>query len=359
MRQAGIRSTLLMAVIVLSVLVAGCGAAPAPDTRVPSDEPVPSLSGDGPGLQRARRLLGPPPSGGAWHSGVWPGGGTISAKRANAFGVWRGTPIDTGVTYPATDSWQQIQDSSWHIQTYNGLDGVLAYGLPMLPDNDTGDFRSIVRGDHDEVYRQIADDLIANDRGRSIVRIGWEANGDWFPWNVRADQAAEYIAAFRHIVGVLRGTAPDLVIDFDIACGTTLRGQQNRTDALTKLYPGDDVVDLVGCDIYDWYGTAATDQAGWRRSLRPQAAVGIADVADFARDHGKGLTFPEWGLASPAEHGAGDNPYFIERMRSFFDSQASTLVMENYFNEPDTSLANSIWEPAQMPRAAQAYRRLW
>lgn len=354
MRSAIVRSTLLVVGIVLSTVTAGCEPAP-----VPTDESIPRVSGEAPGLQRARRLLGSPPSGDAWHSGVWPGGGTISAERANAFGSWRGAPIDAAVTYPATGSWQQIQGSSWHIETYNGLQGVLAYGLPMLPDDDVGDFRSIIRGEHDEVYRQVAEDLLADGRGRSIVRIGWEANGNWFPWNVRVDQADEYIAAYRHIVGVLRRTAPELVIDFDIACGTTLRGQQNRTDALTKLYPGDDVVDLVGCDIYDWYGTTATDDASWQRSLRPEGAAGIADVADFASKHGKGLTFPEWGLASSAEHGAGDNPYFIERMRGFFESHAQIMVLENYFNEPDTSLANSIWDPAQMPKASQTYRRLW
>ena len=353
--EDGRRPLVLLAVsVALSLFIAGCQTVP-----VPTEETIPQAGGGRPGLERARTMLGPPRSGNGWHSGVWPGGGTIGTRRARAFGQWRGAPVDAAVTYPATKTWQQIHDSSWHINTYSGFNGVLAYGLPMLPTNGDGDFHSIMAGDHDWVYRQVAQDLVKNGRGRAIVRIGWEANGDWFPWNVRADQADEYIGAFRHIVAVLRDVAPDLVIDFDIACGTSMRGQKHRTDALTELYPGDDVVDLVGCDIYDWYGTRTTDATSWQVSQRPRDDAGIADVADFAREHGKGLTFPEWGLASTAEGGAGDNPYFIERMRGFFEDNASILVMENYFNEPETSLADSIWDPVQMPRASMAYQRLW
>jgi hypothetical protein len=46
-------------------------------------------------------------------------------------------------------------------------------------------------------------------------------------------------------------------------------------------------------------------------------------------------------------------------MREYFDSNADILVMENYFNEPATSLANSIWDPVLMPTASETYRRLW
>lgn len=304
-------------------------------------------------------MLGSPRSGGAWHSGVWPGGGVVSAERADAFGAWRGTPTDAGVTFPATRTWQQIHDSTWHIDTYEGFEGILAYGLPMLPNEDGGSFRSIVRGEHDWVYRKVAQDLLDRGRGRAIVRIGWEANGSWFPWSVRAGQAADYVAAYRHIAVTLKSVAPQLVIDFDLACGTSMRWQSDRLDALNKLYPGDDVVDLIGCDTYDWYHTTSKDEHGWALTQRPRNAVGIADIADFARAHGKGLTVPEWGLASEAEGGAGDNAYFIEQMRAFFEANADILVMENYFNEPSTSLANAIWDPTQMPQAAQAYRRLW
>ena len=84
------------------------------------------------------------------------------------------------------------------------------------PSDDDGDFASIIRGDHDWVYRKVAHDLVAYGRARSIVRIGWEANGDWFPWNTKAKQAER--STSRPIVTsrrCFRSEAPELVIDFD------------------------------------------------------------------------------------------------------------------------------------------------
>jgi hypothetical protein len=312
-----------------------------------------------PSLQRARTVLGPPPSGGQWHSGIWAGGDIARTKRVQAFGTWRGTATDAATMYPESTTWQTIHDSHWHVTTYAGFEGTLVYGLPMLPDQGLGDFGTIINGDHDWVYRKIAQNLVTEGRERSLVRIAWEANGEWFPWRASAKTAPQYVRAYRHIVAVLRSIAPDLVIDFDIACGTPLPGQKDRLDALTKLYPGDDVVDIVGCDTYDWYHTKAQNEATWSAAIRPHDRVGIADVADFARDHGKGLSIPEWGLASTADGGLGDNPFYISKMRSFFEANADVLVLESYFSEPETSLANSIWDPDQNPQSSEVYGRLW
>lgn len=322
--------------------------------------PLPTFAaGTSPGRERALEVLGQPVSGGRWLSGIWAGGGTASASRVEAFGTWRGTPTDAATTYPATATWETLKGSNWHIATFQGFGGVLVYGLPLLPDNDVGALGAVADGQHDDVFRQVAKDLVANGRGASIVRVGWEANGDWFPWNATSSTADDYKAAFRHVVGVLRSEAPSLIIDFDLGCGVSLRGQQDRLDALTLLYPGDDAVDLVGCDTYDWHTTTSTDEASWTRTMRPLDAVGIADVADFARAHSKGMTVPEWGLASPDEGGVGDNVVFIEKMRSFFEQNSDVVVLESYFSEPETSLRNSIWDPVQNERASRRYQELW
>lgn len=352
------RWLLLAASLVIAALVAGVlllreRALPPESTELPA------VIGVQPSEERARQLLGEPPSKQPWFSGAWAAGTTASTSRLDGFGVWRGTPVDAATVYPDTSTWQSIHDSTWLINTYAGFQGVLAYGLPLLPDEKGGDFASVARGEHDWVYEKVASDLVANGRGNSIMRIGWEANGDWFAWNAKASNAAEYVAAYRHVVGVLHGVAPDLVIDFDLGCGAKLRGQQDRMDALNLLYPGDDAVDLVGCDFYDWHNTRSTDEASWQRTIRPTDSVGIADVADFARAHGKGLSYPEWGLASTEAKGVGDNPFFIGKVHSFFEANADVLVLESYFSEPKTSLANSIYDPVQMPKSAKLYRRLW
>ncbi len=347
--------TVLSSALVL--LMVACGQQPGQPEAPNSVQPTVALEPSG--LERARANLGQSRSGLPWLSGVWPGGDAITGARADAFGAWRGMPVDAATTYPASKTWQSIHDSTWHITTYDGFAGVLSYGLPMLPSEEGGDFASIIRGDHDWVYRKVAHDLVAYGRGHSIVRIGWEPNGDWFPWNATADNAEQYREAYRHIALIFRAEAPDVIIDFDLACGTKLRGQHDRMDSLNLLYPGDDVVDLVGCDTYDWYHTSAKSEKSWNNSLRPAKSVGIQDVAEFARARGKGFTVPEWGLASRSEGGEGDNPYYIRQMRSFFEQNKDVLVLESYFNEPMTSIANSIWDPAQAPESAEEYRSLW
>jgi hypothetical protein len=357
----------VLCLVFVNLLLVGCGhsASMMPEPTVQQTPAASSPVGTAgprpgpPGLHRARSLLGSPRSGGAWFSGVWPGGDTISGARADNFGAWRGTAVDAATTYPESKTWQSIHDSTWHITTYAGFAGVLSYGMPILPSDEEGTFASIVAGEHDWVYRKVAQDLVAYGRGASIVRIGWEANGEWFPWNTTVKRAAAYRAAYRHIVAIMKAEAPDMVIDFDLACGTKLRGQSDRLDALTLLYPGDDVVDLIGCDTFDWDNTMASSERSWDLSTRPADSIGIQDVADFARAHGKGLTVPEWGLASEAEGGEGDNPYYIKQMRSFFEANADLLVLESYFNEPATSIANSLWDPTQAESSAVIYQKLW
>lgn len=336
------------------------GTSPSPSASTVTPVPPPSpRSTKPPGLERARELLGAPRSGGTWLSGIWAGGDAATGERVERFGQWRETPVDAITMYPATDTWEIIRTSNWHIETFGTSPAILAYGLPLLPNNSGDTLADVARGERDDIFRQIATLLLTNGRGNSIIRVGWEANGAWFPWNTTVDTADEYRAAFRRVVGVMKQQAPDLVFDFDIGCGVKLRGQTDRMDALTKLYPGDDVVDLIGCDTYDWHHTKSLDEHGWTATQRPSDSPGIADVADFARAHGKGLTVPEWGLASPAEGGPGDNPYFIAKMRGFFEANADILVLESYFSEPTTSLANSIWEPDQNPRSSKEYARLW
>ena len=331
------------------------GPLPVPE---PSSPPSSSSTLD-PGLGRARELLGKPRSGGRWFSGIWAGGDTATGERVERFGAWRGAPVDAVTMYPAVESWETIRGSDWHVRTFANTPAMLSYGLPLLPQSSGSQLSDVADGHHDDVVLGIATLLVNEGRPRSIVRVGWEANGSWFPWNATKDTAETYKLAFRRVVQVMRSVAPDLIFDFDIGCGVQLRGQQERLDALTQLYPGDDVVDLIGCDTYDWHGTKAVDEATWAKTIRPADAPGVADVADFARLRGKGLTFPEWGLASPAEGGAGDNPYFIKKMRGFFEDNADILLLESYFSEPTTSLANSIWEPDQNPRSSETYARLW
>ncbi len=303
------------------------------------------------------RILGANRSKTRWFSGVWTGG-YMSGARAEAFGRWRGTPTDAVTTYPEYDTWATMLDSEWHVATFDSFTGRLVYGLPMLPRRGGGSLADVAKGRYDRVWRKIATDLVRHRRGNAIVRIGFEGNGDWFRHGGTAATAATYRAAFRRVATTMTRTAPRLVIDFDITCGYSMPGSRHRLDSLTKLYPGDDVVDVVGCDVYDEIPTRARNAREWARALRPAGSPGLADVAAFARAHRKGMTIPEWGVATRGRSGYGDNPYFVAAMRAWMRHHTDVLVLENYFNDTDAHIRSDIWG-GQNPRSAAEYRRQW
>lgn len=184
----------------------------------------------------AERYIGRSASAHSWYSGAWTGG-YLSGTRAKRWGAWRGTVSDAALTYPERGTWQKIAGSTWHIDTFKNFRGVLVYGMPLLPSDGSSSLADVAAGKHDAVFRKVARDLQRRNRGRSIVRIGWEGNGHWYPWSADASNAADYRRAFARVSTVMKKSAPKLVIDFDINCGSPLRGGSNRLDALTKLYP--------------------------------------------------------------------------------------------------------------------------
>jgi hypothetical protein len=336
---------LVLGVAAAFVLLKVRGLNTAPQA-VPADTPQPTGN--------AKSL----PAGRTWLSGAWTGG-TIATARIDAFGAWRGQPADTVTTYPAYDTWDQLKTSDWDVSTLDGFAGRLVYGLPLLPKDNSSTLADVAAGQHDDVFAAVAQTLNAHNRGNSYVRIGLEANGTWFPWGATVQTASDFKAAYRHVESVMKAISPNLQFVFDLTCAHPLQGSDDRLAALTSLYPGDDVVNVIGCDHYDSYTVQDHNAASWQKVLHPSDAAGLGDVADFARQHGKKLAVPEWGLTSTANSGAGDNPYFIYSMYQFFQQNKDILAFENYFNEPDSSLGSSIWDTDQNPKASAEYKKLW
>jgi hypothetical protein len=329
------------ALLVTAILaVAGCSSSP-------QAEPAASRAAV------AAADTGPP-----WASGVWLGG-VVDAARVAEFGRWRGSPADTLTVYPAYATWRELAASDWNVSTFEGYPGRLVYGLPLLPSDQSATLADVAAGRYDDIWRAVAGQLSDNGREDSFVRVGLEANGTWFPWGATARTAGDFKAAYRRVATLLSRAVPDLTFVFDISCGVALEGDDNRLASLERLYPGDDVVDVVGCDHYDSYSAIARNDAEWADAIAPKAGPGLADVAAFARDRGKQLAVPEWGLSAPRSEGAGDNPFFIRRMYEYFEENQDVLAFENYFDEPNPYLGSALFLKPQNPRSARVYRELW
>lgn len=335
---------------------------PAPPTPAPTPRTTPtptaSPTATAPQTSAAVRLFGTPRSGLPWHSGAWTGG-RLDQAGIESFGTFRGRAMDFATIYSDKDSYQHMASNTWPMTTWGSFAGKLNYGLALLPSNGEGSLSSIANGQQDWVWRSIATNLKNAGHGDAMVRVGWEYNIPDWRWHATTSTVGTYKQAYRRVVQTMRSLAPGLTFEFGVNCGSGLPGSSDRLAALTQGYPGDDVVDLVGCDVYDWWTTKGFDDASWRNVMRAPYGPGVQDIADFARAHGKGASFGEWGLARQSNgNGGGDNPYFIEHMFGFFQANKDVVALECYFDEPDGYIANSL-STGQNPRAAQRYRDVW
>ena len=151
----------------------------------------------------------------------------------------------------------------------------------------------------------------------AIIDLGREMTGGWYNWSERKCPRAEpdcYALAWRHAVDAMR----------------SVPGQHFRflwtvfpdTAAAIDAWPGAAYVDLVGTDVYDWYGgpdgtyphTASGQldhDARWREILTLPG--GLDWLAQLSRLTGKPIAIPEWGLDFHY-YGGKDDPAFITRM---------------------------------------------
>lgn len=107
--------------------------------------------------------------------------------------------------------------------------------------------------------------------GRPLfIRFAHEMNGSWYPWaewsdknrNFQRDPGEEtgfwpenYKTAYRNVASMFRRFAPNAAL---VWCPNSGLLGGARRDAFRPFYPGDDVVDWVGLDIYE---------RGWRMPM--------------------------------------------------------------------------------------------
>jgi hypothetical protein len=208
-------------------------------------------------------------------------------------------------------------------------------------------------GSYNDKWREFGTNIkAAGLAGETVIRLGWEFNGDWYKW--QANDPGQFAECWRQIVTSAEETAPALLWDWNVN-----RGKGASVVDARKAYPGDGYVDIVGVDSYDMFPGVKTE-ADWAKHY--SGAFGLKFWSDFARSHGKKLSVPEWGVyPGPSSSGSngGDNPLYIAKMQSFFKSEGSDLAYESYFNESSAYIASALFGPDQNPAAAAKYNALF
>jgi hypothetical protein len=281
--------------------------------------------------------------------GVYTGPANVAGQKA--FEAWLGGDVSVAMDYLDQSSWSAFDDTDWLLGPWSGWvkedpTRLFVLSVPLLTRDSAGQLRSGANGAFDAHFRQLAQKLVARGMSSTVIRLGWEMNGGWFPWSGVGDPAA-YTAMFRHVVGVMRAV-PGARFGFE----WTPNGGRSQVSS-EALYPGDDVVDVIGLDQYDikWEDSNAAPDARWQFLLTEP--YGLNWHRTFARAHGKPMAYSEWALWAKGsqEGGGGDDPAYISHMADWFAS--NDVAYHIYFDVPEGGVGGTITSFAQ---GAATYR---
>jgi hypothetical protein len=329
------------------------------------------------------------PAIGTYH---WPNG----QPGVDAFAQWLGRDTVWALDFVGSESWDNIGWPTWWLEGWSKWVKAqpgrrLILSIPILPgpvdgsgptSGDKGkgvpvSLEQGAKGEYNQHFRDLAENLVQYGLGETIVRPAWEFNGDWYAWRARGKTTA-FAEYWRQIVTTMRAVPGSGKLTF--LWNPTLGDQQFPAD---EAWPGDAYVDYVGVDVYDetWNtgtypwpaGTSAAEVEKRRRKVWDEWILGskrgLAFWSRFAREHGKPLAIPEWGVQQAEhQHGGLDNVHFIEQMHAFIHDPANNVAFQCYFdvNAPDGShqlspgpRGSKQKEGTVFPRAAARFRELF
>jgi hypothetical protein len=246
-----------------------------------------------------------------------------------------------GVDFYAQSTWEDFSRLSWVPGIWKKLNPArnVVWSVPLTVKGTS--LADVANGLHDAEFEAAAR-AISEAHPNAIIRLGWEMNLVAMPWFAKG-QEADYIAAFRRVVGIFRRYSGDFKYDWCPGWGP----QDSPADL---AYPGDDAVDYVGLDVYD-FKYEGSAQERWN-AFYLKAPFGLEWHRDFAARHGKPMSYPEWGVGN-----SGDNAFFVLQMHDWLVSNEKNIVYAAYFD------VDGLWptqiDNGQFPMSQKLFRKLF
>lgn len=246
-----------------------------------------------------------------------------------------------GVDFYAQSTWEDFSRLSWVPGIWKKLNPArnVVWSVPLTVKGTP--LADVADGRHDAEFEAAAR-AISEAQPRAIIRLGWEMNLVSMPWFAKS-QEADYIKAFRRVVRIFRQYSNDFTYDWCPGWGP-------QDSAADLAYPGDDVVDTIGLDVYD-FKYEGSEGERWE-AFYVKAPFGLEWHRDFAAQHGKRMSFPEWGVGN-----FGDNPFFVKQMHDWFVKNQGNIAYAAYFD------VDGLWptqiDNNQFPRSQKLFRRLF
>lgn len=224
---------------------------------------------------------------------------------------------------------------SWGSIYPDVLERIRARGaVPMLI-TEYNDLHGIVDGSQDAQIRAM-NAALTEYGGPVMLRWDWEMNGDWYPWG-GAGQAAEWVAAYRHLHDVL--TAPNVswIWNPNVYSPNAAPGPGVPANP-AAWYPGNEYVDWMGADGYSYGTESFTTVFGPTYKLFQELAPT------------KPIILPEWA----ASNGAGRKAAYISEAFEQVPTRFPAIKAMVYYN--DTLGDGRDWPLEYLPAAEGAYR---
>jgi hypothetical protein len=268
--------------------------------------------------------------------------------------------------------------SSW-MSPYSGTPYQMIIAIPMVcldgssvPQNTlaTG-----AAGSQNSYWTSIATNLIAEGFSNAIIRLGWEQDGNWYPWGISVDAAyggysvavaaGHFAAYWIQIVNTMRAVNG---ANFKFCWGPAgFSGTWLSQANLEATYPGTSYVDYMTLDPYDesWDGsiftggnpgnTCTVSQSNALFASLKTQTNGLNWLVTFATAQGKPFGFAE---CSPTirddTHGLGDDPTFVNNVSNWMTTTGATVMW--WFSGPYDGVAHYNLLSGSFPNSLAAFK---
>jgi len=289
-------------------------------------------------------------SGLTWNSGVFFNAGSVTS--AEQFFSWRNRPGDAIMYFVGRGTFDEMR---WLRDDLTAWPGYRVLSLPTQPASQSN--AATAAGTNNGFWTQYGLDLKNKgwDDGRTILRLNWEANGNWYNWAWVNGGPAQFVNAYKNAVNSVRIHAPNTKFVFNMNRGNHYDDTVWQTQIADPLL---NHIDIIGIDSYD-HAPAQNTESSWTSTLTQNP--GLTSVATYCRANGLKMSLDEWGASGgvPGSYtGGGDNPFYINKMWEWFNANDDVVALEYYYNDngaPDT-LRHKIFSPTtDRPNASAAY----
>ena len=249
------------------------------------------------------------------------------------FDAIEGIEANLGATLPIVRRfrrWEDNLNSEYHQWL---VDGGRAIHLSIKPTRDTGEvvlWRDIGAASagsqiHDEMVR------MANQLNELEGEIWLSFHHEPEAGDEASGTPDEFQDAWRNFRSVFEAEGVDATWVLTMT-GFSYRVPETDVRSVVNWYPGDDQVDFVGADIYNW-NNCRNNPEPWR-SLESA----LDDVIEFADSRGKQIVLPEFGSdeGEPGAKGVWLDEVQTLMKEPFYSSRfAAILYFDTIGSEPD------------------------